>query len=449
MDDRKEALDLLCRFAVDLTYEDISQHDRAYLGMLFSDYFAAALAGYRINREFNRAMEALVFDMEGKEESSVLLSGKLLPACNAALLNGIYAGGAEMDDGHRKANGHPGASIISAVLAVAETLDVTQQEVLAAIAVGYEFFCRLSSATQPGQGGRGFHPTGVTGTLACAAACAKLFRFDKEGVVSAMAAAIMQCSGILTSENFKPISSGKAACNGVLSAKLVRNGAVAEGDALKKCTRWFRAVSDTFELSQIAEGLGEKLMLSDCYIKLYPACRHLHGAIDAALALRDRVDPFAADKIVVSLYKSAFGKATDIIHPKTVGEAKFSTAFAAASAFVNGAFGLDDLEVDRADPRVWELADKFSFIQDTSLEDRAKGIRGVKMEVIIGNDSAVYQADLPKGEPEIPVTTEDLKRKLAMCNGDLLACEELEALDRQISSFGQGDKFVPIRIAPV
>lgn len=443
-DNYKKAFENLCDFAVSLSYDEFSSHDCEYLSLLFADYFAAALAGYRLNRGFNKTIEHLLFDMSGKEESTVLLSERKLPACNAALLNAIYAGGAEMDDGQRKANGHPGSSVISAVLAMAETIPVTEKDVLTAIAVGYEFFCRLAAATQPGQGGRGFHPTGVTGTLACAAACAKLLNVDRAEFKSVLAAAVMQCSGILTCENFKPISPGKAACNGVLSAKLIQNGAAADGDVLEKCTRWFRAVSDDFDITQITDRLGKDLALSSCYIKLYPACRHLHGAIDGAIALRDRIDVFSADEIIVSLYKSAYGKATSIRKPRTVSEAKFSTAYTMACAFVNGRLSLEDLDVKKADPNVWKLIDKFTFVLDPCLEDRSKGTRGARVEVIQNGTSLVYQKELPKGDPEFPVTWEELEQKFSMCSGDMLTSEQREDLLRKAKNFGTDHPYTPL-----
>ncbi len=448
MEQTEEALGLLCDFALDLKYEDISEDDKIYLKNLFTDYFSAALAGYRVNDEFNECLRKVLFDMGGNPQSSVICSDIKLPAANAAFLNAVYAGGAEMDDGHRKANGHPGSSIISAVLAMAETLDVTEEDVLTAIAVGYEIFCRLSSSVQPGQGSRGFHPTGMTGTLACTIACTKLLKRDRRSFESAFSAAILQCSGILTNETFKPLSPGKAAFNGVLTAKLVEAGADCDEGALKKCTRWFRAVSDVFDMRRITSGLGEKLCLSECYIKLYPACRHLHGAIDAALALRDEVDPFEADRIIVSLYKSAYGKATAIVHPVSVAEAKFSTAYVTSSAFVNGRFGIDDLDVDKADPRIWDLVDKFEFVEKDELEDREKGIRGTEIEVIVNGGSHFCHLDLPKGEPEFPVTPDDLWQKMRMCNGTILSDEELKDLWTRLREFGTDKKFSPIRVLP-
>ena len=107
---------------------------------------------------------------------------------------------------------------------------------------------------------------------------------------------------------------------------------------------------------------------------------------------------------------------------------------------------MDDLDVEKADPRVWELADKFTFVRDDSLEDRAKGKRGVKMEVIIGDERHCCQFDLPKGEPERPVTAAELRGKMIMCAGDLLDFDSLQSLSAKLENFGADKKFSPIRI---
>lgn len=437
MDAYEKALHTICDFAADLTYQKISEKDKLSLKVHFKDFFSAALAGYRINRTFNEAVEKTLFSQGGSEESTALFSNKKIPSCNAALLSGMYVSGGEMDDGHRRANAHPQTAVTGAILALAENHDVTEQDVLTAIAVGYELMIRLSAAVQPGQGDRGFHPSGMTGTIASAAACAKLLGFNEKEFMSAISAAVLQCNGILTSENFKPLSPGRAAYNGVFSSKLVEAGALAEGDPFKKCTRWFRAVSGTFDETEFDKINTGSLAVSECYLKLYPACRHLHGVIDAALEIREKIDVSKIEHIDVYLYKSAYGKATDIIHPQTVGEAKFSTAYVASYALTKGHLGIDDLDPANATEEIKELSDKFSFILDEKLEDRKKGIRGVKMTVRSANNEETYAADLPKGEPERPATEKDLHDKFVMCSKGLLKDEDAEKLYRWADEFGE------------
>ena len=52
--------------------------------------------------------------------ATVIGSGKPLSVVGATWVNGAYASALDMDDGHRTAMGHPGASVIPAALAVAE-----------------------------------------------------------------------------------------------------------------------------------------------------------------------------------------------------------------------------------------------------------------------------------------------------------------------------------------
>lgn len=87
--------------------------------LLLIDYFAAALGGCRINKTFNAALESVVFDMGGKPESHVMFHDVKIPAPLAALMNGVYCHGADMDDGHKESWGHPACATIPAVLALA------------------------------------------------------------------------------------------------------------------------------------------------------------------------------------------------------------------------------------------------------------------------------------------------------------------------------------------
>ena len=145
----KDYSKLLSDFCAELKYEDIPEETINYAKLLLIDYFAAALGGCRINKTFNAALESVVFDMGGKPESHVMFHDVKLPAPLAALVNGVYCHGADMDDGHKESWGHPACATIPAVLSLAETLPVSGKDVLKAIVIGYECMVRLSAATMP------------------------------------------------------------------------------------------------------------------------------------------------------------------------------------------------------------------------------------------------------------------------------------------------------------
>ena len=163
--------------------------DIEQLHTLIIDFFAAAYAGYKQNREFNKKVESVVYPQGGPEESSVLFQSRKYPARLAAFMNAVYGHGAELDDGNKKAAGHAGVHLIPAVFALADKLESNCDDVLLALATGYETYIRISSAAQPGLVARGFHSTGVAGTLACAAACARLYHLNAQGIEDAIALA--------------------------------------------------------------------------------------------------------------------------------------------------------------------------------------------------------------------------------------------------------------------
>ena len=178
---------LTTELARDLFHIQLNERDREKIRTLIVDFFAAAYAGYKQNRTFNVALEKIVYAQGGAEESCVLFQGKKYPARLAAFMNSVYGHGAELDDGNKKAAGHAGVHLIPAVFALADRLGSDNEDVLTALATGYEAFIRIASAAQPGLIARGFHSTGMAGTLACAAACARLYHLNAQGIEDAIA----------------------------------------------------------------------------------------------------------------------------------------------------------------------------------------------------------------------------------------------------------------------
>lgn len=302
----------------------LDNHDRDQLRKLILDFFAAAFAGYRLNGEFNHAVERAVFPRGGAEESTVLFQDRRYPAGLAAFMNTVYGHGAELDDGNKKAAGHAGVHLIPAVFALAEKLGSTREDVLIALAAGYEAFIRIASAAQPGLVRRGFHSTGMAGTIACAAACAKLYHMDARGIEDAMALATTMSGGLLSYGDsrpaIKPLNPGKAAENGLFAAMLAREGVRGPAEALEGRNGWFHAVTDQVDPEQM-KGAGH-LLLHDCYFKLYPSCRHTHCGIDAAVSLHEKAGPAEIEEIRVYIYPNAI-RLAGIREPVDRDEAKF------------------------------------------------------------------------------------------------------------------------------
>lgn len=396
---------------------ELNEQDREQLRTLIIDFFAAAYAGYKQNKAFNERVERVVFPQGGVEESFVLFQEKKYPARLAAFMNSLYGHGAELDDGNKKAAGHAGVHLIPAVFALADKIGSSNEDVLLALATGYETYIRISSAAQPGMVARGFHSTGMAGTLACAAACARLYHLNAQGIEDAIALTTTMTGGLLSYGDsrpaIKPLNPGKAAENGVFASMLANEGVQGPTEALEGQNGWFHAVTDEVH-EEFLKG-SEHLLLHDCYFKLYPSCRHTHCGIDAAVALHERVIAEEIKKVNVCIYPNAI-KLAGIKIPKDQDETKFSIQYTLACALLNGAYGIADMDPPRLTPDVLALIEKTELISDPSMEDRTKGIRGTRVEIELKDGTREKETVLvPKGDPEKPLTRDDIINKLRTC----------------------------------
>lgn len=421
----------------------LSECDKEQLRTLIIDFFAAAYAGYKQNATFNRAVEAVVYPQNGANESYVMFQNKQYPVRIAAFMNSVYGHGAELDDGNKKAAGHAGVHLIPSVFALADKLGSSSDDVLIALATGYEAYIRISSAAQPGLVSRGFHSTGVVGTLACAAACTRLYHLDAQNLEDAIALATTMTGGLLSYGDsrpaIKPLNPGKAAENGVFAAMLANAGVQGPTESLEGQNGWFHAVTENYD-PELLKG-SDHLLLHDCYFKLYPSCRHTHCGIDAAIKLHNKVNVADIEEVRVYIYPNAI-KLAGIKIPKNQDETKFSIPYTLACALLQGHYGIEDMEPLRLTNDVLGLIEKIHLISNENMEDRAKGIRGAKVEIIRKDKSKIEETVLiPKGDPENPLTRGDIVDKLRVCSKGRADEKMLMKLVEEIELIGKFPEF--------
>src|SRR5262249_4060952 len=113
-------------------------------------------------------------------------------------------------------------------------------EMLTAYIAGYEVWAELLAREPTPLHRKGWHPTTVLGTIAAAAACAKLCGLDAAGTSTAIAIAASMASGLVA--NFgtmtKSFQVGRAAQSGVVAARLAKAGLTASLDALEHPRRF-------------------------------------------------------------------------------------------------------------------------------------------------------------------------------------------------------------------
>ena len=216
----------------------------------------------------------------------------------AALANGVASHALDFDFTYMQ--GQLVAPIIPALLPLAEGTGATPAETLAAFMVGFEVASRLSRANPNHNGGGAWHATGTIGTIAAAAACARLLKLpaadisDVLGISVSMAAGVNANYGTMT----KPLHVGQGARNAILAAQLGGRGFTANPAAIEGRGGFASTFARGLEWQpQAFDDLGRSFDLAERGFrpKRYPCGGVIHTGIDAALTLRDELGPGVAE----------------------------------------------------------------------------------------------------------------------------------------------------------
>ncbi|MGD9045370.1 MAG: MmgE/PrpD family protein [Desulfobacterales bacterium] len=361
----------------------------------------------------------LIGSMGGKAEASVIGKNLKLPAHAAAFLNSVQGHALDMDDGHRFAHGHPGVVTIPAALAMTETTGLSGRQLLEAIVVGYEIFGRLGTAINPNHLSKGFHTTATIGTFAAAAAAAKILCLSQSQIEHSLALAGLQSAGLLealvSGQMSKSFQVGKAAQAGVLAACLAKDGAQGPNLIFEGQKGFFRAFSDkSHEMDPFFDNPGDQFEILKAYFKGHAACRHAHASLDAVNEIRKRqkLDVAKIDSIEVDTYTVAIQIAGQHTGRDSAIAAKFSIPVSIGLMLVLGNAAPDaytDQNINN--DMVQAFADKV-IIQASSKRDKAyPGQRSARVSIKAGQQEFSHEVLVAKGEPENPLSDNELLDK--------------------------------------
>ncbi|MEM7327633.1 MAG: MmgE/PrpD family protein [Pseudomonadota bacterium] len=350
----------------------------------------------------------------------------------------------EMDDVDKRALLHPGPSIIPAALAAAVRAQSDMSQLLAAIVTGYEATIRLGRAVGPAHYAK-WHSTGTCGAIGAAAASAFLLELTEEERAHAMALAISQSAGLWHTRHDadsmgKQLHTAVAARAGLDAAQLARDGFRGPLSILEGEQGFFAAMCEDGQPMQICARQDAQWAIQEVSFKPWPACRHAHAAIDAALKLRDQVSVSEIKSLTVRTYQDAL-KFCDRPNPQTVIEAKFSLQHSVAVTLLSGAPGLDDFgETAIRSPEVAELRGKVRVEVADVYQARYPSRFGA--EIQCGDRKVVIEDAL--GDPENPVSDIQIRQKAAalMAAAGLSETSRLGLCDAVLSDTATAQKFI-------
>jgi len=414
----------LAEFCAGVSFERLPAEvvDKAKLCIL--DFFANVYGSLEL--EAVSRVVSYIRSLGGPETATALGCGFKTGIHNAAFLNGTTAEAIEAQDGLRFGGNHPGTAVIPAALAVAESLGLGGKEVIEAVVAGYEAAGRPAAAMHPHHTLAGFLPTGTCGAFGAAAAASRLMGHDAEGMLNSLGNAgylspISMAEHLMGGYTSKIVQGGQAASAGLTAAGLAGAGItgvpyVFEGSHLGG---GFTQITTRSEpaLERIVEQLGEHFSIMDVYLKPYTACRHTHGAAQAALELVSTEhfgpqDIEAVDVYTYTIASVAVGKG--VTAESTFVSAQFSLPYVVSACLIDGEMGPAQLKEDRiSDSAILELSRRVKVNVDPELARAYPGMTSSRVEIRLkSGQTLVKQVDIPKGDPREPMTAEDVADKV-------------------------------------
>ncbi len=429
-----------------LAFDDIPKEVVANSKKFILDVLACIVGAKEVTS--SKAVTDTVFELGGKPVSTVLGYGVKTSPALAALANATMGHAFDMDDDHREGTQHSTVVVFPAVFSLAEQIGANGKSVLTSFIFGSEVTIRLGEAFLGQTYYQGFHPTGTCGVFGAAAGAMKLLGLNKEKGTMALGIAGSHSAGISEFNAqgawTKRLHAGHASMSGVISALLARNGFTGPRTVIEGENGFMRAFSyqNIYDLNKITDNFGTKWEMADNSIKIHACCRFTCNVADCALDLYQQgVKPEEVVEILAKVNKFTVEHLCQPIEvkvrPQNVVNAQFSLPYAIAVGICKGRTSITEFTEEAIkDPQVLELAAKVKWEVDPEIE--AVYPKHYPATVIVKTrNGREYKAhvDYPKGDPENPVSFEEVKEKFRFVAGFIIGKNKIERAINYVSNF--------------
>lgn len=373
----------------------------------------------------------------GAGDIPIWFASKRSTRLGATFANSTASSILDLDDGHRAAAGHPGASIIPAVLAAVHENPNLATKALDAIAIGYEVGIRIAAS-------RDLRTLDTVDSgrwcgQAAAAAIGWLHRLSPAIIADAIAAAGTVAPMIATA-NFTQVGNHikeaipHATINGLTSLHLAEAGFNAPLDILNDIRY--------FDGETLLDGWGETWCVETAYFKPYSCCRYLHAPIDGLLKImRDKGLSFREiSRIRVETFHRALSLPNQV-EPRSLQHAQYSIPFCLGVAAVRGSGALlpmtdADLLID---PTILAVSSLVELVPDDELDRYFSAAVPSRITVSCGETHLTETVMAPLGEPTNPMGWDDLFNKFHHLASMQLSTSHESDLRKALNKVREGD----------
>ncbi len=431
------AVSIIGDYAAARKFADLSDLTVTRARQVVLDFIGTMLGGYQTR------LGKLAADYAAKmlpgDEATITGDGRRSSVEGAAWANAVMGKYLGMDDSHSTA-GHVASQLVPVVLALGEKLQLSGEQIIKALALGYDVMDMIHPAVDAWQRERGLDHKGQSGSLASAVTAAVAMELPADKIAHALALSMDMACG---TEQYvydagacdtKDLLAGYGARNGIYSAKLADFGFRGPPGALDGEYGYFHAFGPGYDAS-VLDKLDNQALARTGF-KPHAGCRHVHSCVDATHALLKRGQPDlnAITSIEVDTYLEAITPSfRGNYHPQTVGQAGFSLPVTVAVILTRGTWFREDIETfDEPE------AQRLRHLVKIGLDEAIQAVHPLKngCEVRIATDDGkLYKGRVEhaKGEPENMLSGAEFEGKFRYLVGDSLPDEQIAHLLDRVS----------------
>jgi 2-methylcitrate dehydratase PrpD len=413
------------------------------------DVVGLTLAG--ADTPFGRATRAAAVAMSPPGACAIVGRGERVGVTTAACANGACAQALEYDDTHNESIVHMSSPAVAAALALSETMRVSGQDLITAIAVGNEISCRIGSVA-PGQfHRRGFHPTGLFAPFGVTYLAGRLLGLDAArmseaaGICGSFASGILECWVDGTHPKF--LHPGWAAQSGITAAYLAREGMTGPAHVLEGRFGLFAShLQDPGiprDFDRVTGGLGTQWDSRNSSLKPFPAAHVIHPYLDALLRVRtthaitpseiERIDVPVAAFIVPIVCEPVAEK----FAPASDSHGRVSLQYSLAEALHTGRLGKDAYApASLRDPDILALARRVQYHVDPEFPGPGRFKGAVRVTLKDGRTFGEVE-EYNRGSAKNPMTYAEIRGKFDENASSFLS---KTARDRLADAIGQVER---------
>ncbi len=386
-------------FVADLSYEDIPEKAKQAARLCILDAVGCMVGGIQ-----DPSVLGLAEKISQKNLGSTRIAGTLLTSTRAwaSFINTHACTYFDLDDGHRKAQGHPGGVIVPLALMLAAEDDCTGKELLTAVVAGYETAVRsaqiIREAGGPRKGSGGWNITGGV------AALAKLCKFTKPQLKNAIGLAEYYAPQAPQDRSLAYPSSMKEGMAWTAHSAMT---------VIQLAEAGFDGMSPFLCGAKECDDLGTNWEICSTYFKMYACCRFSHPVLDGLtrLVAENDLKPEAIKSIIITSFAKAL--LLDHLRPENPVAAMYSIPFIIGCFLAKKKVGTAEMTADSLkDAEILSIARKVVLEEDLAITDQFP-LKCLARVTVTLNSGKIIESDTlsAKGDPDNPYSQDEMRAK--------------------------------------